>query len=492
MFLKDVAKEYPNKTALVLAGAEHEVTYFELNDRTIKAANLFIALGLTEGECIAVYLENSYQYMEICLGAIRAGLYFVPIAKHLKNDEVNYVLEDSKAKILIASDSTLSKINKTLPESIEQAFTIGRPTDFYSSWTQALLAQSSTETQRTHIGGPMFYSSGTTGRPKGIKNKLIANNEESSSSAPNGTNVNLVTGPLYHISSFNFAYLGLMSGGTSVIMEAFDAEWTLLLIEKYRVTHAHMVPTMFSRLLALGDESRRLYDLSTLSYIEHNSAPCPVHVKEQMINWLGPILYEIYGASEPAGCTFISSHEWLEHKGSVGRPIIGTIHVLDENKKELGPNQIGTIFFSGAVISFDYYNSPEKFKDHSTDSGWFSYGDIGYVDDDGYLYLKDRAANIIIVGGQNVYAQEVENLLIKHPSVFDAAVVGIPHEIYGQEVRAFVQLNSPTSSNTIAEEILSFCQQNISSVKCPKSIEIVHGLPRTENGKLIKRYLNLN
>jgi len=506
MYLDIIAERTPDKAALVMAGSGTTITYDELNRRTIQAANLFRHHGLNTGDSIAIYMENSIAFIEAALGAVRAGLYFVPIGKHLKSEEVTYLLADSAAKILIASPQTIRTfaVRTTPPAAVEHVYITGGTIDPWLRWSDAIAAQAWTETPGDIPGSPMFYSSGTTGNPKGIRMPLggaLAKywSEPFTHEWPpesgvvhTENNINLIPGPLYHVSPFSFCLLALQLGATAVIMEVFDPEWVLQLIERHRITHIYLVPTMFVRLLMVPKVKRtQIYDLSSLRHVEHGSGPCAIDVKERMIEWLGPILYEVYGASEPHGSTFINSADWLRHKGSVGKAVQSVaIHILDEHQNELPPGSIGDVYFSGMNIEFEYHNSPDKRKSQSTKEGWFCYGDIGSLDEEGYLYLKDRKSHTIIVGGQNVYSQEIENLLGTHPLIFDVAVIGVPDSIYGEEVRAYIQLCDPKDNNEATKvQLNAFCKERLADIKCPKEIIFVPSLHRTEHGKLRKGLL---
>lgn len=503
MFLDHLASESPDKPAYIMAGTGIKATYASLNLRTIKGAHLLRSAGLQQGDRVVLYSENNAAFLEVALACIRCGLYFVPAGRHLKEQELMYMLKDSGARMLVVSDLCSRTIAlDRLPATIEHVYVTEATDERYPQWERAIESQPESNKDSSVLGTTMFYSSGTTGQPKGVFYPLTEKTtrawsvpltyeaSDPLSNTYSSRNINLVTGPMYHISPFYAAVMALLLGGTAVIMERFDAEWALSLIQSHRVSHAYMVPTMFVRLLMLEDDVRRGYDISSLRHVEHGSAPCPVSIKEKMIEWFGPILFEVYGASEPAGRTSIYSADWLSHKGSVGRADFGTVHILDENHRELGPHEVGEIFFSGSDVPFEYFNAPEKKRSRSTNDGWFSYGDLGYVDSDGYLYLVDRKDNMIIVGGQKVYPLEVENELIAHEAVRDVAVIGLSDSVYGQRVHAYVQLRSAAAACTsLQENILSYCRIRLADYKCPTSLDFVDTLPRTEHGKLLKRYL---
>ena len=346
----------------------------------------------------------------------------------------------------------------------------------------------------------MVYASGTTGRPKGIRLPLSGGPAEaphmladriSGRYGVGEESVLLSPAPLYHTAPLAYGMAAHRLGATLVVMERFDAEEVLRLIERHRVTFMQMVPTMFIRLLALPEETRNRYDLASLGKIVHAAAPCPVEIKRRMIAWLGPIVYEYYGGSEGNGSTFITPYEWLERPGSVGRADWGTLHICDENGAEVGSGVDGLVYFEGGW-DFQYLNDPQKTRDarHPAHSGWSTLGDIGHVDEDGYLYLTDRKSFMIISGGVNIYPQEIENLLILHPEVADVAVIGVPDAEMGESVKAIVQpRNWEGVGDALAERLMRHCRDHLSHFKCPRSVDFERQLPRHETGKLYKQEL---
>jgi acyl-CoA synthetase (AMP-forming)/AMP-acid ligase II len=368
----------------------------------------------------------------------------------------------------------------------------------YESWEDAVARQPAEKIADESEGSDMLYSSGTTGRPKGIRIEL---EDKPFGTAPTlvllaralyGMDENVVylsPAPLYHAAPLRYNMSVLRQGGTSIIMEKFDPEQSLALIEKHRVTHSQWVPTMFVRMLKLPEEVRHRYDLSSHRVAIHAAAPCPVQVKEQMIEWWGPIIWEYYAGTEGNGFCALNSEEWLAHKGSVGKPLLGVLHIVGEDGEELPTGEPGTIYFSDGP-EFSYHNDPQKTADSRNEKGWSTLGDIGYVDEDGYLYLTDRKAHMIISGGVNIYPQEAENLLVTHPKVLDAAVIGVPNEEFGEEVKAVVQLMDPREAGPETEaELIEFCKAELSAIKCPRSVDFEEELPRHANGKLYKRLL---
>jgi long-chain acyl-CoA synthetase len=364
---------------------------------------------------------------------------------------------------------------------------------------EATAVYPSTPVADESLGRHMLYSSGTTGRPKGIVRSL----PEQPPSKPLPESdfvaqlwqyregmVYLSPAPLYHTTPQLGVNLSIRAGGTGIIMERFDAEWFLELVQTYKVTHSHLVPTMFSRMLKLPEAVRSRYDLSSLEIAIHGAAPCPVQVKEAMIEWWGPIIHEYYGATEGFGATFCNSVEWLAHKGTVGKVVYGDLHVLDDEMRPCSPGAPGALWFKSPT-PFEYFNDPAKTKEaHSSDGSLCTVGDVGYVDEDGYVYLTDRTTFMIISGGVNIYPQECENLLITHPKVADAAVFGVPNDDLGEEVKAVVQLMPGILPGPeVVEELTVFCTERLARPKCPRSIDFEAELPRSPTGKLYKRLL---
>jgi acyl-CoA synthetase (AMP-forming)/AMP-acid ligase II len=413
---------------------------------------------------------------------------------------VEYIVDDCDAKVFITSDAKreiAAGLVGHCPNLIAR-YMIGDPIPGYESWQTALASQPKTPLDEESEGAPMVYSSGTTGRPKGIKHPL----PEGPMGAPNPismvlaglygvveSSVYLSPAPLYHAAPLSFTLACQRMGITVVVMEQFDAIESLGLIEKYRVTHSQWVPTMFVRMLKLPEEERARFDVSSLEVAIHAAAPCPIPIKESMIDWWGPVIYEYYAGSEGNGFCALNSEEWLAHKGSVGRPLTATVHILNDAFEELPTGEAGGIFFESDAV-FEYHNAPEKTADSLSPQGYSTLGDIGYLDQDGFLYLTDRKAHMIISGGVNIYPQETENILITHPKVADVAVIGVPNEDFGEEVKAVVQLlDTADASPELAQELIDFCNEKISHFKCPRSVDFEAQLPRHPTGKLYKRLL---
>lgn len=496
------AEKTPDKPAYIMASTGKAVTYRELEDRSNQIAQLFRASGLKTGDAIAIFMENNPEFLQICWAAQRSGLYYTAISSRLTAGEVAYIVKDCGAKILFTSDY-LSKVAEELVADdlipgVERRVMVGKPAQGYESFDEVVSAMPAQRIADEASGVDMLYSSGTTGRPKGIRLPLPETSIDDA-----GTLIGLVQllysfkedmvylspAPLYHAAPLRYCMAVHRFGGTIIVMEHFDAEEALKLIEKYKVTHSQWVPTMFVRMLKLPDEVRLKYDVSSLKVAIHAAAPCPIPVKEQMIEWWGPVIHEYYAGSEGNGFCALNSEEWLAHKGSVGKPLNAIVHICDENGEEVPPGEPGTIYFE-SENTFEYYNDPEKTKESRHPKGWTTLGDVGRVDEDGYLYLTDRKAFMIISGGVNIYPQEAENLLITHPKVADVAVIGVPHEEFGEEVKAVVQPADWNEAGPELEaELLEYCKENLSHIKCPRSIDFDEELPRHPTGKLYKRLI---
>jgi long-chain acyl-CoA synthetase len=497
------AKSQPAHPAVIMAATGETITYGELEARSNKLAHLLRARGLGRLDHWSIYMENHARYIECCTAGERAGHYYTCVNSFLTAEELAYILNNSRSKVLITSQAKRDVALAALPlcPGIGLTLIVDGPSDGKNvlNLEEATAPFPATPLADESLGTAMLYSSGTTGRPKGILRPLPE--QPPSQKLPifdflsrlwryREGMIYLSPAPLYHSAPQAAVNLTISVGGTVVIMERFDAERYLQLIEHYRITHSQLVPTMFSRLLKLPEDVRRKHDLSSLEIAIHAAAPCPVQVKEQMIDWWGPIIHEYYGATEGLGFTACDSAEWLAHRGTVGRVLAGKLHVLDEAMQELPVGTPGTLWFETAT-PFEYFNDPQKTKEARSPDGTMStVGDVGYVDDDGYLYLTDRATFMIISGGVNIYPQETENLLITHPKVADAAVFGVPNADLGEEVKAVVQLMPDVPPGpAIAEELLAFCGQHLARQKVPRSVDFEPELPRLPTGKLYKRLL---
>ncbi|MEO0435696.1 MAG: acyl-CoA synthetase [Pseudomonadota bacterium] len=495
------AETYPHKPAIIMGNSGELVSYRQLSNSINRAAQLFLAAGLRVGDHLALMLENRHEFLSICWAAQTAGLIYTPISSHLKADETAYILRNCGAKMFIASAAVADVAMAAAAdiEKLETKLMLDGIREGFQSWEEAIDGCGLEPIANPINGAPMLYSSGTTGQPKGVRIQL----PEPDINAPHPLagsiglafgfgeeTVYLSPAPLYHAAPLHFNMMVQSLGGTSVIMEKFVETRALELIEEHRVTHSQWVPIMFVRMLKLPESIKASFDLSSHQFAIHAAAPCPVETKERMIDWWGPIIVEYYGSSEGIGLTLIDSEQWLAHRGSVGRAVSGVLHILDEQDKELPPGEIGTVYFGGTQANFSYHDEPEKTANSYNKEGWATCGDVGYVDDEGFLYLTDRKHFMIISGGVNVYPQEVENLLITHDKVADVAVFGIPNEDFGEEVKAVVQpRNWADATDTLAIELIEWLRERLSHVKVPRSIDFNEQLPRLDNGKLYKRHL---
>jgi long-chain acyl-CoA synthetase len=494
------ARDTPEKPAYVMADTGEAVAYEKLNRRSNQAAHLFRAIGLSPGDTVALFLENTPEFFEIVWGAQRAGLYYACLSAKLSPAEAAYIVADSGAKLLIASAGLAeSEALGELAGGVAR-LSVGGPIAGYEAYESARDARPETPIADETAGADLLYSSGTTGRPKGVRFPLSG--AAIDAPAPltalaaglygiGADTVYLSPAPLYHAAPLRWCMAVHRLGGATIVMPKFDPETFLELVERHRVTATQLVPTMLVRMLKLPESVRRKYDLSSLRMAVHAAAPCPIPIKEQIIDWWGPIVHEYYAGTEGNGFCTLNSEEWLRKKGSVGRPIIGEVKICSEDGAELPPGSDGIVYFAGGA-SFEYHNDPQKTAQsrHPQHPDWSTLGDIGRVDEDGYLYLTDRKAFMIISGGVNIYPQEVENLLIAHPKVADAAVFGVPNEEFGEEVKAVVQpLAWADAGPDLAAELIGHCRAHLSHVKCPRSVDFLQELPRHPTGKLMKRLL---
>ncbi len=494
------AQAHPDKPAYIMASSGESVSYRQLDQQSNRIAQLFRSLGLQPGDHIALFLENSPRFFEICWGAQRSGLIYTAISSRLTAPEVDYIVGDCGAKLFVTSAALAERAAElaAMMKGVAHRFMIGDVIGGYQSWEDAVARQPATRIAHETAGHDMLYSSGTTGRPKGVlpvvepqpidaDNPLLQITRQAYGMDEN--TIYLSPAPLYHAAPLRFNMTVMKLGGTCIVMEAFDAEEFLRLVGQYKVTHSQLVPTMFVRFLKLPDEVRARYDMSSLKCVIHAAAPCPIPVKEKMIEWWGPIIWEYYAGTEGNGLTLCNSQEWLAHKGTVGRAVLGTLKICDDQGNELPAGQPGTIYFAEGR-PFEYHNDPRKTAESRHPKGWSTLGDVGFVDADGYLHLTDRKAFMIISGGVNIYPQEAENLLINHPKVMDCAVFGVPNEEFGEEVKAVVQPRDMSdASPQLAEELIAYCKQNLAALKCPRSIDFAPELPRHPTGKLYKRLL---
>jgi len=494
------AQATPDKPAYIMAGSVEVVTYRQLDARSNQCAQLFRSLGLVPGDGIALCMENHPRFLEIAWAAQRSGLYYTAISSRLTATEVDYIIKDCGARVFITSahKHDLAAALGNIGGAVHARFMLDDTAPGYDAYESAVAAQPTQPVADELEGQDMLYSSGTTGQPKGVKFPLTGQ--------PVGTppallqlvrylynadadSVYLSPAPLYHAAPLRFCMAMHRLGGTVIVMEKFDPVEYLRLVERHRVTHTQLVPTMCIRMLKLPEEERRQFDVSSLRAAVHAAAPCPIPVKEEMIRWWGPVLHEYYAGTEGNGFTAITSEEWLAHKGSVGRPILGELHIVDDNGRELPPGEVGTVYFAGGA-TFEYHNDPTKTAASRNPQGWSTLGDIGYLDEDGFLYLTDRKANMIISGGVNIYPQEAENVLVTHPKVADVAVFGVPNPDLGEEVKAVVQpIDMADAGPELERELIAYCQEQLARYKCPRSVDFEAELPRHPTGKLYKRLL---
>lgn len=503
MYATAHARSNPDKPAIIMGGSGATLTYAEYEAAANRFAHLLRNLDLKRGDHISFLSENILRYFELQGGAERCGLYYTCINSHLGAEEVAYIVDDSRARVFVTSAAKLDVAIEALElcPRVEACFVVGAArSGRFESYEDAVAGMSAEPIEDEELGAAMLYSSGTTGRPKGIsrplpkslpsealpvlefvKQVLLLLDEDMTYLSP---------APAYHSAPQAAVASSIRLGATTIVMERFDPEAYLQLVERYGVTHTQLVPTMFSRMLKLPDEVRNRYDVSSLKVAVHAAAPCAVPVKQAMIDWWGPVLHEYYGATEANGFTVDTSAEWLEHPGTVGRAVLGEVVILDDEGNELPRGETGLVYFRGAT-NFEYFNDPAKTAEAMDSSGNGStIGDMGYLDDEGWLYLTDRKSFMIISGGVNIYPQEAENLLITHPAVYDVAVIGVPDDDLGEVPKAVVQLaDGATAGPEMERQLLAFCRDHLSTMKCPRTVDFVDELPRLPTGKLYKRYL---
>ncbi|HCS18544.1 acyl-CoA synthetase [Qipengyuania flava] len=494
------AQTRPDHPAMIMAGSGETVTFGEMNTYANRFAQLLRARGLERGDHFAVLMENNVHYLQVVWGSQRAGTMMVPISTRLTAPEIAYILKDAGAKFLLTSThyaEAIAGIRNECPDL--PLLIVGGEGD--EDYEAALAAQPSEPIADQAPGQYMLYSSGTTGRPKGVKpappedddilaiNPLVGLAVMGAGMPADGSMVYLSPAPLYHAAPIGWCTTAQRLGGTVVVMEKFDPEHALETIEKYKVTDSQWVPTHFVRMLKLDPEVRTRYDLSSHQRALHAAAPCPVPIKREMIEWWGPIINEYYAGSEGIGMTLIKAEDWLTHPGSVGKAIHGTLHVCDAEGEELPAGQDGLLFFENDQIP-TYHNDPEKTREAMHPKGWMTLGDIGHVDEDGFLFLTDRKSHMIISGGVNIYPQEIENLLVTHDKVMDAAVIGAPCPDFGEKVVAVVQpMDMAEAGDALEAELRDFLAPSLAKIKMPKLFDFRPQLPREANGKLYKREL---
>jgi acyl-CoA synthetase (AMP-forming)/AMP-acid ligase II len=503
MFPGAHAETTPDKPAVIMGSTGAITTYRYLDEGANRLSHVLRAAGLEVGDHVAFCLENHPRFFEVMWGCHYAGLHYTAMSSRLTTEEMAYILEDCNAQAFITSAYKAEQAAELVDQmpSVKVRLMLDGVVEGYEPYEHITGAQPSTPVEEDRREGQdMLYSSGTTGRPKGVKVPApdaalgAADPVQVLSEALFGATsdtVYLSPAPLYHAAPMRFSRSAHRIGATVVVMEHFDPEEMLRLIERHRATFTQVVPTMFIRMLKLPEEVRARYDLSSLLTVVHAAAPCPIEVKQRMIEWWGPIVHEYYAGTEGNGFVYCNSEDWLAHPGTVGTAIIGTVHIVGEDGEEVPAGESGTIYFEGGT-PFSYHNDPEKTKSSEDPKGrgWTTLGDVGYLDGDGFLYLTDRKAYMIITGGVNVYPQEAENVLAMHPAVIDIAVFGVPNDDFGEEVKAVVQpVDMAAAGPALERELIAYCREHLADVKCPRSVDFREELPRHPTGKLYKRLL---
>ncbi|HWU23043.1 MAG TPA: acyl-CoA synthetase [Nocardioides sp.] len=493
----------PDRPAVVMAGSGQVITYGELEDRSGALAGALHDIGLRKGDVVAMLADNAAECFVVYWACLRSGLYITPVNRNLSADEVAYIVNDSDAKVLVAS-AALARLAEAVRGKVTglvAAYAFGGEVPGYDSYEDAV-AGTTTRLADMPRGSDMMYSSGTTGRPKGVRQAMLPIQVDQPGDPIAGLlggpfrvgpdDVYLQPAPIYHAAPLKWSGAVQALGGTVVMLEKFDAEAALAAIEKHEVTCAQFVPTMFVRMLQLPEDVRSAYRHDTLRLAVHAAAPCPPEVKQAMIDWWGPVVFEYYGSTEQNGITFISSQEWLTKRGSVGRAMIGVAHVCDDDGNELPAGEVGTVYFERETRPFEYHKDEAKTREatHPQHGSWTAVGDMGYLDEDGYLFLTDRKSFTIISGGVNIYPAEVEAVLTLHPKIYDVAVIGVPDDVMGQSVKAVVQLKDPAdASPELAQEVIDYTRERIAHFKAPRTVDFTDDIPRLPTGKLLKREL---
>jgi len=490
----------PEKPAIIMGQSGETISFAALDAKINRLAHLLRAAGLRRGDCIAYMIENRPLVIELAFAAARIGLFYVPVSTRLKSDELAYIVTNSEAKAFVttaALEAVAAATRPLLPRDL-LCFIAGAALEGFRDIEGEAARQPDSPIPDPAEGSAFFYSSGSTGRPKGVKRPLPAEPFDSVTAFDQRVRgaygftqdmVYLSPAPLYHAAPLTFSMAAIGFGGTLVVMEKYDAELALALIERHRVTHSQWVPTMFARLVKLEPEIREKYDVSSLKLAIHAAAPCPPDVKRQMIDWWGDAIVEYYSGTEGVGMCLVTAKDWLAHPGTVGKAVSGEIHICDDDGNELPRGQTGLVYFGGGM-EFDYHGDPEKTSAAKHKNGWGTFGDVGYQDSEGYLYLTDRKDFMIISGGVNIYPAETESVLITHQAVTDVAVIGVPNEDFGEEVKAIVQpADWQARGPALAEELINYCRERLADVKCPRTVDFVEELPRLPTGKLQKKLI---
>jgi long-chain acyl-CoA synthetase len=492
-------------SALALADDTDTRTWAELDERVNRLIDAFRSAGIGPGDTISVIAGNCNEWFEIAIACSCSGITFVPVNWHFVAREIAYILDDSDSKMVIAGHQFLDETAKALADErcsrIELAVAIDSPTtDRFTNFEELLARGSADEPDAQSFGGPMFYTSGTTGNPKGVRGSLSSMPEGSDpaiwqliaggfANLVDGDGVTVLCGPFYHSAQWAYSFMPMVTGSATVMQHKYDSAGVLRLIDEYRATNVHLVPTQMKRLVDLPDDVKASFDGSSLQLVLHGAAPCPPLVKQAMIDWWGPIITEYYGSTEGSVISMISADEWMRKGGSVGKPMPGKeVIVVGDDGARLGPNESGTLYFRDAMgMDFEYHNAPEKTIDVHLEPGVFTTGDVGYLDDDGYLWLSDRKIDMIISGGVNIYPAEIEGVLGGHPLVGDVAVIGVPNDEFGEEVKAVVVPNDGVAADDeLRATLAAFCRAELAGFKVPRSIDFVDELPRTGTGKIQK------
>ncbi len=506
-FPQKIAAERGSDSAVV--DERGAINWTDFNQRTNQLLSALRGLGLSPGDRVAIYAGNCREYFEIMMATIHTGIVWVPVNWHFSPEELAYVIADSEAKALFAEgaflDQAAAAVTRNETPELAHCFAIRaeNPPAPFEAYEALLATGSQAEPEDQSMGGPMFYTSGTTGRPKGVKSSSTASGgpievlELMGAGLSGMLNIpadgtTYICGPVYHSAQWAFSFLPLLIGSRVLSRHRFDPAESLQLIDEHRVTNVHLVPTQFHRFLKLDEQVRAGFNGSSLVVVWHGAAPCPPETKRRMIDWWGPVVSEYYGSTEGSIVSQISAEEWLERPGSVGKAgAMSEITIRDDDGNIVPTGQSGQIYVRNLMGSdFEYHNEPEKTADVHLEAGVFTFGDIGYFDEDGYLYLSDRKIDMIISGGVNIYPAEIEAVLVQHPAVEDAAVFGIPNEEFGEEVKAAVKLTpGHEAGEALSQTLIDYCREHLAGFKAPRSIDYEDEFPRHETGKLYKRLL---
>jgi long-chain acyl-CoA synthetase len=499
------AEANPDEAALV--DDYGSTSWSEFNGRVNQLIHALRDLGMTTGDTFSVISGNRREYLEAFAAASHGGWMLVPINWHLVAEEVAYILNDSDSKVLLV-DNRFIELGRNIVETPERhtlkaAIILGGEADGFTDYEALIASHSTAEPDDQSLGGPMFYTSGTTGQPKGVRSALSQTGAPVETMKMVGEGLSgmlglspggrsLLVGPIYHSAQWAFSFLPMLAGSSIVMRHKFDEEETLKLIDQYEITNTHLVPTQFTRMLRLDDDIKATFKGESLSVVWHGAAPCPPQIKRQMIEWWGPVISEYYGSTEGSIVTTVNSEDWLARPGTLGLPTpITEILVIKEDGSRAETGESGQLYVKNLMGSdFEYHNDQAKTEEAHLEPGVFTFGDIGYVDEDGYLFMSDRKIDMIISGGVNIYPAEIEGVLISHPAVLDAAVFGIPNDEFGEEVKGAVELKAGIKGDAkLEEDLIAHCKEHLANFKAPRSIDFEEKLPRHPTGKLLKRLL---